>query len=89
MSQELKNYIDSFIAKNISADHFADDYMMKWKAERDNNLLGKDDENLSELLSSVFCLADMYNPDDDRDEYEFNDDQLWDEVKKLIVNYTE
>jgi hypothetical protein len=37
--------------------------MMKWKAERDNNLLGKDDENLSELLSSVFvwliCITQM------------------------------
>lgn len=87
MSQSLKCYINSFIAKDISANCFADSYMTKWKSERDNGLLGKDDDNLSELLSSVFCLADMYNPDDDREEYEFSDEQLWDEVNKLLINY--
>jgi len=29
MSQSLKNYIDSFISKDINADCFADAYMMK------------------------------------------------------------
>ncbi|WP_347114322.1 colicin immunity domain-containing protein [Leclercia sp. S52] len=87
MSQSLKKYIDSFLAKDISADGFADSYMMKWKAERDNNLLGKDEDNLSELLSSVFCVADMYNPDDDREEYEFDDEQLRQEISKLMDTY--
>jgi len=87
MSQSLKKYIDSFLAKDISASGFADSYMMKWKTERDNNLLGKDEDNLSELLSSVFCVADMYNPDDDREEYEFNDEQLRQEINKLMDIY--
>lgn len=87
MSQSLKDYIDSFISKDITADCFADTYMMKWKTERDNNILVQDDDNLSELLSSVFCIADMYNPDDDREEYEFNEDQLWYEINKLITAY--
>ncbi|MDI3359366.1 colicin immunity domain-containing protein [Lelliottia sp. V89_10] len=88
MSQSLKKHIDRFISRDITADNFADSYMMKWKAERDSNLLVQDDENLSELLSSVFCLSDMYNPDDDREEYEFSDEQLWDEISKLMANYT-
>ena len=87
MSQLLKKYIDSFLSKDISADGFADSYMMKWKAERDNNLLGKDEDSLSELLSSVFCVADMYNPDDDREEYEFDDEQLRHEISKLMDTY--
>ncbi|MBW9398686.1 colicin immunity protein [Leclercia sp. EC_58] len=87
MNQSLKKYIDAFLAKEISADIFADSYMMKWKSERDNNLLGKDDDNLSELLSSVFCVADMYNPDDDRDQYEFDDEQLRKEINKLMDIY--
>lgn len=87
MSQSLKNYIDSFISKDINADYFADAYMMKWKIERDSNLLVQDDDNLSELLSSVFCIADMYNPDDDREEYEFNEEQLRHEINKLIITY--
>ncbi|HDR2680372.1 TPA: colicin immunity protein [Enterobacter mori] len=88
MSQALKEYIDSFLDKDMSAGSFADSYMMKWKAERDNNLLGKDEDNLSELLSSVFCVADMYNPDNDREEYEFDDEQLRKEINKLMDIYT-
>ncbi|WP_396018876.1 colicin immunity domain-containing protein [Erwinia aphidicola] len=55
--------------------------------ECDSNLLVQDDDNLSELLSSVFCIADMYNPDDDREEYEFNEEQLRHEISKLIITY--
>lgn len=87
MSIYLKDYIDSFLAKKISADEFADSYMSKWKCERDSNLLQNDEDNLSELLSSTFCLSDMYNPDDDREEYEFNEDQLRDEINKLVLDY--
>jgi len=87
MSQILKNYIDSFISMDITADVFADSYMTKWKIERDSNLLVQDDDKLSELLSSVFCITDMYNPDNDREEYEFNEDQLRHEINKIITNY--
>lgn len=87
MSQLLKNYIDSFISMDITADVFADSYMTKWKIERDSNLLVQDDDKLSELLSSVFCITDMYNPDNDREQYEFNEDQLRHEINKIITNY--
>lgn len=89
MSQSLKSYIDSFISTDITAGCFVDTYMIKWKKERDNELLAQDDDNLSELLSSVFCIADMYNPDNDREEYEFNENQLWYEINKLIAAYTD
>ncbi|OWS74096.1 MULTISPECIES: colicin immunity domain-containing protein [Pantoea] len=89
MSQSLKSYIDSFISRDITAGCFVDTYMIKWKTERDNELLAQDDDNLSELLSSVFCIADMYNPDNDREEYEFNENQLWYEINKLIAAYTD
>ncbi|WP_456310122.1 colicin immunity domain-containing protein [Serratia proteamaculans] len=87
MSQLLKNYIDSLISMDITADVFADSYMTKWKIERDSNLLVQDDDKLSELLSSVFCITDMYNPDNDREEYEFNEDQLRHEINKIVTNY--
>ncbi|WP_274538947.1 colicin immunity domain-containing protein [Escherichia coli] len=32
-------------------------------------------------------MADMYNPDNDREEYEFNDEQLWNEVNNLMIDY--
>lgn len=87
MSLDLKHYIDNFISGKIEANEFADNYMCQWKQERDSNLLGNDEDNLSELLSSTFCVADMYNPDEDRDEYEFNDVQLLNEVNKLVLVY--
>lgn len=87
MSLDLKDYIKNFISGKIAASEFADNYMCKWKQERDSNLLGNDEDKLSELLSSAFCAADMYNPDEDRDEYEFNDVQLLNEVNKLVLVY--
>ncbi|WP_312043913.1 colicin immunity domain-containing protein [Erwinia sp.] len=87
MSIYLKDYIDRFLAKKISADEFAESYISKWKCERDGNLLQEDEGNLSELLSSTFCLSDMYNSDDDREEYEFNEDQLRDEINKIMLAY--
>jgi len=87
MSLNLKKYIDSFLEKEISADAFVDNYMSKWKQERDQKALAKDEDNLSELLSSTFCAVDMYNPDEDREEYEFNEDELRSELNKLMFNY--
>lgn len=87
MSFELKNYIDKFLAKEITVDEFSDNYMSMWRQERNNSLLGKDDANLNELLSSAFCVADMYNPDGAREQYEFDEDKLRDEISKLVCAY--
>ena len=87
MSTELKSHIENFISGKIAANDFANNYMCKWKQERDSNLLKNDEGKLSELLSSVFCVADMYNPSEDRDEYEFNDVKLLNEVNKLVSAY--
>ncbi|MDY0969998.1 colicin immunity domain-containing protein [Siccibacter turicensis] len=87
MSFELKNYIDKFLAKEITVDEFSDNYMSMWRQERNNSLLLEDEGNLSELLSSAFCAADMYNPDGDREEYEFDEDKLRDEINKLVCAY--
>ena len=56
-----------------------------WRIERDNKNILNYDEKVSECLSSIFCVADIYNPDDDREEYEFNEEQLCNEVRKLIA----
>ena len=87
MSVFLKDYIDSFLSKELTAGEFAENYMSKWRCERDSHLLEKDEDHLSELLSSTFCLSDMYNPDDDRVEYELNEEQLHNEVNTLVLEY--
>lgn len=88
MSYLLFDFARSFVAERLSATVFSEAYMELWRIERDSKNLLNYDVKISECLSSIFCLTDMYNPDEDREEYEFNDDQLRDEVNKLLINYT-
>lgn len=88
MSYLLFDFARSFVAGRLSATVFSEAYMELWRIERDNKNILNYDVSISECLSSIFCLSDMYNPDEEREEYEFNDDQLRDEVNKLLVNYT-
>lgn len=76
MSVILLEFVKSFAAGRLSAGVFSEAYMELWKIERDNNLLQNDPEVLSECLFSVFCAADMFNPEDLREEYEFDDEKL-------------
>ncbi|EIT00871.1 bacterial self-protective colicin-like immunity family protein, partial [Yersinia pestis PY-89] len=52
----------------MSAQVFANAYIEFWRIERDQRICLKDNEKLNECLSSIFCLADLYNPDSDREE---------------------
>lgn len=47
-------------------------------------MLINDDEHTSSILSSVFCLADLYNNDTGREEYEMDELQLRTEVARLV-----
>ena len=86
MSIYLKDFIDSFFESKIKADEFAGCYMSKQRYERDSYLLSKDENHLSVLSLNIFCLADMYIPDEDRKEYEFNEDPLRDQIEKLNLD---
>lgn len=76
----------SFTEEKLSAEQFSNSYMEIWKFERDSNLLQKDDSSLSECLSTIFCLADLYNPEINRDEYELDEKQLRVKVAESIAN---
>lgn len=84
MSVTILEFARSFVEGRLSADDFAKSYIELWKIERDKNLLQQDEDNLSECLSSIFCLADLYNPDSDRDDYELDGEQLRAGVGELI-----
>ena len=84
MSVTIFEFAKSFSNGKLSADIFSNAYMELWKIERDNELLQKDEASLSECLSSIFCVADLYNPAADREEYELDDKQLHAEVSKII-----
>ncbi|WP_139674994.1 colicin immunity domain-containing protein [Pseudomonas sp. F16(2018)] len=48
-------------------------------------MLQLDEPSLNECLSSIFCAADMYEPDESREEYEFDGEMLRSEVASLLV----
>ncbi|WP_240332608.1 colicin immunity domain-containing protein [Pseudomonas viridiflava] len=70
----------------ITAKIFSEAYIELWKIERDKNILLLDEPSLSECLSSVYCVADMYEPDEPRESYELNVEMLRSEVATLILS---
>lgn len=70
MSQTTLALARSFMMERLSAEQFSNAYMELWKYERDAEILLKDEAQLNECLSSIFCLVDLYNPESDGDEYE-------------------
>lgn len=68
----------------IPTQEFVDAYIDNWRKERDSDELLKDDAVTSEKLSSLFCIADLFNPEEDREEYEFDETRLRLEMKKIL-----
>lgn len=85
MSEILLDMAIQFAEEGLDADCFVIQFQGKWKGERDEGGLLNDSPILSECLSSIFCLADQYNPDSDRSEYEFDCHQLKDRVATLLL----
>lgn len=76
MSDKLLAMVDSYLASERSPEDFVEQFILQWKAERDSGLYKADPANLSELLSTIFCLADLFNAADDREDYELDDENL-------------
>lgn len=87
MSLELISFARQFAGGSLSAEAFADPYISKWNDERDANKLKDDDDNLSECASSIFVLADSYNPDLDRRVSELDEEGLRSEVKATLEKF--
>ena len=84
MKITLLEFARRFVDGRLSANEFANAYIELWKIERDNNILQKYPDNVDECLSSIFCVADLYNPDSDREKYELDEDGLRIEVSRLL-----
>ncbi len=77
MSGTLLSLAQQYLEGRLRPVDFASKFIEGWRFERDSDLLVKDDPVLSELLSDVFSLADNFNPDEDREDYEFNELQFF------------
>jgi len=84
MSRDLYAFVTQFAVSQISADEFADEFIKRWKEERDAGKLTEDSPEMSERLSSIFCLADLYDADPNREKYELDELQLRDKVKAIM-----
>lgn len=86
MSQKLLAFARSFVEGEILAENFADPYQMQWKTEGDNGELLNDSFQDSEKCSTIFCLADQFNPEDDRDRDEFDAEELRSRIRAVLDN---
>lgn len=84
MSEGLRKFAQEFVEGRIDAVTFADEFIDRWRQERNSGEIRLDEPQLSEVLSSIFCFSDMFNPDESRIEYELDESQLRLEVKKLL-----
>lgn len=84
MSLTILEFARSYVAGRLTAEIFSEAYIELWKIERDRNILQLDEPLLSECLSSIFCAADMYEPNESREEYELDDEMLRSEVASLV-----
>jgi hypothetical protein len=85
MSVVLLRFAESFVESRLSPEIFSVAYMELWKIERDGVLTQADPPGLSECLSTIFCLADMYAPGDEPlDVGELNGESLKAEVAAML-----
>ncbi|CAI0773498.1 Microcin-D immunity protein [Serratia entomophila] len=87
MSKKLTDLAKEFVSSSIDANKFADPYISMWKAERDMGKLSIDGKDVDEASSTIFCLADCYNPDSDRENYELDEAGLRKEVKATLEKF--
>lgn len=84
MSLTILEFARSLVNGRITPQVFVEAYIELYQIERDNNILINDENSISECLSSIFCLADLYNPDSDREEYELDESQLIEQIEQEL-----
>ena len=84
MSEALLIYTKNFLNGTSNEENFVDEFMRRWKIERDDGTSQVEDERLSEILSAIFCIADMFNPNSDREAYEYDEKKLRYEIEKEL-----
>lgn len=87
MSVTILEFARAFAKGRLTAHQFADSYQELWKIEGESQVLLKDDDGLSECLSTIFCLADLLNLGLDKEDYEMDEAQLRQKVSEAIAHY--
>lgn len=86
----LKNLIDTFIAKEISAAEFEGKYLPAWRDYRDSMVHKQADIETRRYFDSIFTALDDYCSDPDLlDEDDLDDDDLFNAALKLKAEWEE
>jgi Bacterial self-protective colicin-like immunity len=85
MSRKLLSLSEDFLKDKSDLIGFSSTFSREWKVERDNGTVLVDNARLSETLSSIFCLVDMFNPEDDRENHEFDESALRKEITSVLT----
>jgi len=85
MSHKLLKYVHSYMSQDVNTQEFVEKFFTQWRYERDNKELAKDSPKVSKVLSSIFCLIDLYNPEEDREDYELNEKMLKEKIKEVLA----
>lgn len=80
----LLNFTKAYVAERIDTNCFVNAYIELWRIERDLGLSIMDEEKLNLFLSSIFYMVDLYNPESEKEEYEFNDAELFSKVSEEL-----
>lgn len=80
MSITLLNFIKAYLNERIDTHCFVNAYIELWRIERDLGISNIDEEKLSLFLASIFYISDLYNPEYDKEEFEFNDKELFEKI---------
>ncbi|MDR5834404.1 colicin immunity domain-containing protein [Caballeronia sp. LZ034LL] len=76
--------VNRFVAGDIRTSDFEKEYIVAWRACRDNGQLQEAAPNDQQYFDAVFCAIDNYCADPDlRDEGEFDDQMLLTEIIEL------
>ena len=84
MSKSLLLLATAFLENKIEPKVFAEEYMAEWRRQRDSEGVRLAVPQINEALSTIFCMADMFNPNPDREEYEFDETRLRKEVGQVM-----
>lgn len=86
MSDALFEFAKRFAIGEFDALFFTEEYMRRWREERDTDAFAGDSLIINEALSTIFCLSDGYDPDDDRREYDYDEGQVRSRIAEVIKN---
>lgn len=76
----------AFVNRQVSAATFADQYIELWDAMSAHDLTSEGVSS-DRASSDIYMLADLYNPNSGREEYELDESQLREKITDTLIKF--